>query len=131
MATFGPAHRTPAAASAPLLLVRLQQPVQMHDDELHFRVIDGPLRGGAPGLADSRRLPKGLTPQTLRTLCQWIDAHPETEFSTDDLAQAVAKGLGITDMPEPATPAATEAAPAEPAEAGARSASGAVMSTMR
>lgn len=51
--------------------------------------VDRLLRGGAPGLADSRRLPKGLTPQTLRTLCLWIDAHPGTEFSTDDLASAV------------------------------------------
>lgn len=51
--------------------------------------VDRLLRGGAPGLADSRRLPKGLTPQTLRTLCLWIDAHQELEFSTDDLANAV------------------------------------------
>lgn len=51
--------------------------------------VDRLLRGGAPELADSRRLPKGLTPQTLRTLCLWIDAHPGTEFSTDDLANAV------------------------------------------
>ena len=51
--------------------------------------VDRLLHGGSPELADTKRLPKGLTPQTLRTLCQWIDAHPETEFSTDDLAQAV------------------------------------------
>lgn len=51
--------------------------------------VDRLLHGGTPELADTKRLPKGLTPQTLRTLCQWIDAHPETEFSTDDLAQAV------------------------------------------
>ncbi|MEL2239544.1 two-component system response regulator DcuR [Leclercia adecarboxylata] len=51
--------------------------------------VDRLLRGGAPELADSRRLPKGLTPQTLRTLCLWIDAHPGTEFSTDYLANAV------------------------------------------
>ena len=51
--------------------------------------VDRLLHGGAPELADSKRLPKGLTPQTLRTICQWIDAHPETEFSTDDLANAV------------------------------------------
>ncbi|WP_034916554.1 MULTISPECIES: two-component system response regulator DcuR [Erwinia] len=46
---------------------------------------------GAPvqSSADSQRLPKGLTPQTLRTLCQWIDAHPGSEFSTDELAAAV------------------------------------------
>lgn len=51
--------------------------------------VDRLLRGGAPALADSRRLPKGLTSQTLRTLCLWIDAHHGTEFSTDDLANAV------------------------------------------
>ncbi|MGL5969256.1 MAG: two-component system response regulator DcuR [Kluyvera sp.] len=51
--------------------------------------VDRLLHGGTPELADAKRLPKGLTPQTLRTLCQWIDAHPDSEFSTDDLAQAV------------------------------------------
>lgn len=38
---------------------------------------------------DAKRLPKGLTSLTLRTLCLWIDAHPTDEFSTDDLAAAV------------------------------------------
>lgn len=52
--------------------------------------VDRLLHGGAAELADSKRLPKGLTPQTLRTLCLWIDAHPDAEFSTDDLANAVA-----------------------------------------
>lgn len=51
--------------------------------------VDQLLHGGTPEVADSKKLPKGLTPQTLRTLCQWIDAHPGTEFSTDDLANAV------------------------------------------
>lgn len=51
--------------------------------------VDRLLHGGAPELADSKRLPKGLTPQTLRTICQWIEAHPDTEFSTDDLANSV------------------------------------------
>jgi Response regulator of citrate/malate metabolism len=51
--------------------------------------VDRLLHGGTPELADTKRLPKGLTPQTLRTICQWIDAHPENEFSTDDLAHAV------------------------------------------
>ena len=51
--------------------------------------VDRLIHGGAPELADSKKLPKGLTPQTLRTICQWVDAHPETEFSTDDLANAV------------------------------------------
>ena len=51
--------------------------------------VDRLIHGGAPELADSKKLPKGLTPQTLRTICQWIDSHPEIEFSTDDLANAV------------------------------------------
>lgn len=51
--------------------------------------VDRLLHGGAPALADNKRLPKGLTPQTLRTICQWIDTHPEEEFSTDELAAAV------------------------------------------
>ncbi|PLL96581.1 two-component system response regulator DcuR, partial [Klebsiella michiganensis] len=51
--------------------------------------VDRLLHGGVPEAADARKLPKGLTPQTLRTLCQWIDAHPDVEFSTDELAAAV------------------------------------------
>ncbi|KAB8312979.1 two-component system response regulator DcuR [Erwinia endophytica] len=51
--------------------------------------VDRLMHGGASVAADTRRLPKGLTQQTLRTLCQWIDQHPTTEFSTDELANAV------------------------------------------
>lgn len=51
--------------------------------------VDALLHGNQPEPAETHRLPKGLTPQTLRTLCQWIDAHPQLEFSTDDLAAAV------------------------------------------
>jgi two-component system response regulator DcuR len=51
--------------------------------------VDALLHGNLPDMTDAHRLPKGLTPQTLRTLCLWIDAHPDTEFSTDDLAAAV------------------------------------------
>ena len=51
--------------------------------------VDRLLHGGTPELADTKRLPKGLTPQTLRTLCQWIDAHQDYEFSTDELANEV------------------------------------------
>lgn len=48
------------------------------------------LMHGSPATQhDNKRLPKGLTPQTLRTLCQWIDAHPGHEFSTDELAAEV------------------------------------------
>lgn len=51
--------------------------------------VDRLIHGGTPVAADARKLPKGLTQQTLRTLCQWIDAHPMNEFSTDELAGAV------------------------------------------
>lgn len=51
--------------------------------------VDQLLHGNPPAVEDTKRLPKGLTPQTLRTLCLWIDAHPNDEFSTDDLAVAV------------------------------------------
>ncbi|WP_054179094.1 two-component system response regulator DcuR [Trabulsiella odontotermitis] len=51
--------------------------------------LDQLIHGSAPTEQDPRRLPKGLTPQTLCTLCQWIDAHQDSEFSTDELANAV------------------------------------------
>ena len=51
--------------------------------------LDQLIHGSASNEQDTRRLPKGLTPQTLRTLCQWIDAHQDYEFSTDELANAV------------------------------------------
>ncbi len=51
--------------------------------------VDQLIHGKPPASNDSKRLPKGLTPQTLRTLCQWIDAHPGSEFSTDELAAEV------------------------------------------
>ncbi|EMH4161755.1 two-component system response regulator DcuR [Pluralibacter gergoviae] len=62
--------------------------MQTHDYYQQAEV-DQLLHGGTPEVADSKKLPKGLTAQTLRTLCQWIDAHPDTEFSTDELAQEV------------------------------------------
>lgn len=34
-------------------------------------------------------MPKGLTPQTLRLVCQWIDAWQERDFSTNELAAAL------------------------------------------
>ncbi|KNC88480.1 two-component system response regulator DcuR [Trabulsiella odontotermitis] len=51
--------------------------------------LDQLIHGGASHEQDHRRLPKGLTPQTLCTICQWIDAHQDAEFSTDELANAV------------------------------------------
>ncbi|EOS92655.1 DNA-binding transcriptional activator DcuR [Erwinia tracheiphila PSU-1] len=51
--------------------------------------MDRLIHGGTPIIADVRKLPKGLTPQTLRTLRQWIDTHSVNEFSTEELAAAV------------------------------------------
>lgn len=50
--------------------------------------VDRLIHGSQPE-SEPRKLPKGLTAQTLRTLCQWIDAHPDQEFSTDELANEV------------------------------------------
>lgn len=51
--------------------------------------VDRLLHGSYPSAPDASRLPKGLTSQTLRTICQWIDAHQYDEFSTDDLSASV------------------------------------------
>ena len=51
--------------------------------------LDQLIHGSTNKEQDARRLPKGLTSQTLRTLCQWIDAHQDYEFSTDELANEV------------------------------------------
>ncbi|WP_369789695.1 two-component system response regulator DcuR [Rouxiella sp. WC2420] len=50
--------------------------------------VDRLIHGNQPE-TEQKKLPKGLTAQTLRTLCQWIDAHPDQEFSTDELANEV------------------------------------------
>lgn len=65
---------------------RRQMGVQRYYDQSD---VDRLLRGSAAEVVDSHKLPKGLTPQTLRTICQWIDANPDNEFSTDELANAV------------------------------------------
>jgi len=51
--------------------------------------LDQLIHGSSSNEQEARRLPKGLTPQTLRTLCQWIDEHQDQEFSTDELANEV------------------------------------------
>lgn len=51
--------------------------------------VDRLLHGSYPSAPDPSRLPKGLTAQTLRTICQWIDNHQYDEFSTDELAASV------------------------------------------
>lgn len=51
--------------------------------------VDRLLHSSYPSAPDPSRLPKGLTPQTLRIICQWIDSHQHDEFSTDELSAAV------------------------------------------
>lgn len=51
--------------------------------------VDRLLHGSYPSAPDPSRLPKGLTSQTLRTICQWIDSHQHDEFSTDELSVSV------------------------------------------
>lgn len=51
--------------------------------------VDRLLHGSYPSAPNPGRLPKGLTAQTLRTICQWIDSHQHDEFSTDELAASV------------------------------------------
>ncbi|MFK3704998.1 two-component system response regulator DcuR [Klebsiella sp. NPDC088457] len=51
--------------------------------------VDDLLRSGIQRSTGSRRLPKGLTSQTLRMVCRWIDTHQERDFSTNELAAAL------------------------------------------
>ncbi|CNK70103.1 two-component system response regulator DcuR [Yersinia proxima] len=38
---------------------------------------------------ERKKLPKGLTAQTLRTVCEWIQEVQESEFSTEQMANAI------------------------------------------
>ncbi|WP_426617558.1 two-component system response regulator DcuR [Raoultella sp. R2A007] len=51
--------------------------------------VDDLLRSSLPRQEGNRRLPKGLTPQTLRLVCRWIDTHQARDFSTNELAAAL------------------------------------------
>lgn len=68
-----------------------QQKKTLMDNQQYYEQsdVDRLIHGNNPAAAESKKLPKGLTPQTLRTLCQWIDEHPTMEFSTDELASSV------------------------------------------
>ncbi|MDR7342421.1 two-component system response regulator DcuR [Pantoea alhagi] len=66
-----------------------QKRSQMENQQYYQQAELDRLIHGRAAASDQKRLPKGLTPQTLRTLCQWIDAHPDREFSTDELAAEV------------------------------------------
>ncbi|WP_428946125.1 two-component system response regulator DcuR [Pantoea sp. FN060301] len=67
-----------------------QKRSQMDNQQYYQQAeLDRLIHGNASAGSKQKRLPKGLTSQTLRTLCQWIDAHPDSEFSTDELASEV------------------------------------------
>ena len=72
-------------------LTSWRQKKSLMDNQHYYQQSDVDLliHGNPTTQHDNKRLPKGLTPQTLRTLCQWIDAHPGYEFSTDELAAEV------------------------------------------
>jgi two-component system response regulator DcuR len=58
-------------------------------DDYEQADVDMLIRRGAQPVAEIKKLPKGLTVQTLRMVCEWISRHHETEFSTDNLANAI------------------------------------------
>lgn len=67
-----------------------QKRSQMDNQQYYQQAeLDRLIHGRSADAGEQKRLPKGLTPQTLRTLCQWIEAHPDSEFSTDELAAEV------------------------------------------
>ncbi|MGC6387733.1 two-component system response regulator DcuR [Ewingella sp. S1.OA.A_B6] len=72
-------------------LIGWQQKKSLMDNQKYYEQsdVDQLIHGNNQAVTDNKKLPKGLTTQTLRTLCLWIDAHPETEFSTDELANSV------------------------------------------
>ncbi|MCW2476483.1 MULTISPECIES: two-component system response regulator DcuR [unclassified Symbiopectobacterium] len=52
--------------------------------------IDSLIRRTSGGVAGERKkLPKGLTSLTLRTVCEWIEGNQGAEFSTEMLANAI------------------------------------------
>lgn len=71
-------------------LTQWRQKKRLMDNQPFYQQedVDRLIHGSQPE-SEPRKLPKGLTAQTLRTLCQWIDAHPDQEFSTDELANEV------------------------------------------
>jgi len=72
-------------------LINWRQKKQLMDNHPFYQQadVDRLIHGSSTADNEQKRLPKGLTQQTLRTLCQWIDAHPDSEFSTDELAGEV------------------------------------------
>ncbi|CNJ35579.1 two-component system response regulator DcuR [Yersinia aldovae] len=51
--------------------------------------VDTLLRRNNPALTERKKLPKGLTVQTLRTVCEWIQEMQDHEFSTEQMANAI------------------------------------------
>lgn len=46
-------------------------------------------RTGGNTVSERKKLPKGLTSLTLRTVCEWIEGNQGIEFSTEMLANAI------------------------------------------
>ncbi|WP_434640158.1 two-component system response regulator DcuR [Klebsiella sp. I138] len=72
-----------------LLTWRKRRDLQNAKSSYEQSDVDDLLRSGTPRPENARRLPKGLTPQTLRLVCRWIDSHQEHAFSTNELACAL------------------------------------------
>ncbi|WP_145570792.1 two-component system response regulator DcuR [Yersinia bercovieri] len=51
--------------------------------------VDSLLRRSNLAPTERKKLPKGLTVQTLRTVCEWIQEMQEGEFSTEQMANAI------------------------------------------
>ncbi|MFL4555408.1 two-component system response regulator DcuR [Yersinia kristensenii] len=51
--------------------------------------VDSLLRRSNAAPAERKKLPKGLTVQTLRTVCEWIQGVQDGEFSTEQMANAI------------------------------------------
>jgi len=75
-------------------LTNWKQKKMLMDNQEHYaqseldRILHG-TQTPVVSTSDPKRLPKGLTAQTLRTICQWIDTNADIEFSTEDLSTAV------------------------------------------
>lgn len=72
-----------------LLTWRKRRELQRAKSRYEQSDVDDLLRSGIQRPDNARRLPKGLTPQTLRLVCQWIDTHQESAFSTNEIATAL------------------------------------------
>jgi hypothetical protein len=64
--------------------------------------VDRLLHGGTPEASDARKLPKGLTAQTLRTLCQWVlFGHQPVAIDRPPGGAVVDSGIENIDLRQP------------------------------